>query len=46
MVKQYLKDMGISVETAMKAGVCCGYMSHKVDDAQNHDPQGYEQVAS
>ena len=46
MVKQYLKDMGISVETAMKAGVCCGYMSHKVDDAQNHDPQGYEQVAA
>lgn len=46
MVKQYLKDMGISVETAMKAGVCCGYMSHKVDDAQTHDPQGYEQVAA
>ena len=46
MVKQYLKDMGISVETAMKAGVCCGYMSHKVDDSQTHDPQGYEQVAA
>ena len=46
MVKQYLKDMGISVQTAMKAGVCCGYMSHKVDDSQGHDPQGYEQVAA
>lgn len=46
MVKQYLKDMGISVETAKRAGVCCGYMSHKVDDSQSHDPQGYEQVAA
>jgi len=40
-VCQYLADMGISIETARRAGVMCSYMRIKVDDARQKDPQGY-----
>lgn len=43
-VQGYLTAMGISLDTAKRAGVRCAYMSRKVDDSRQEDPQGYEQV--